>query len=59
MKITKKQKSFLDKVVNGVWSINSDTNLIDVEGSVDMSHMKLIEVMCLVISIAHLTNLLA
>jgi hypothetical protein len=44
MKITKKQKSFLDEVVNGVWSINSDTNLIDIEGYADMSQMNLTEI---------------
>jgi hypothetical protein len=39
MKLTNEQNSFLDKVVSGKWSINSDTNLIDVEGSVDMSNL--------------------
>jgi hypothetical protein len=44
MKLTKEQKSFLDKVVNGVWSINSDTNLIDVNGNVSMSRMNLTKI---------------
>jgi hypothetical protein len=37
MKLTKKQKKFLDEVVNGIWSINHDTGFIDVDGNVDMS----------------------
>jgi hypothetical protein len=43
MKITSKQKPLLDKVIvmGGEWSINSDTDFIDVEGSVDMSYMYL------------------
>jgi hypothetical protein len=44
MKITNEQKSFLDKVVTGKWSINPNTGLIDVEGSVYMSDMKLTEI---------------
>jgi hypothetical protein len=44
MKKTDRHKSFLDKVVSGKWSINSDTNLIDVEGSVNMSRMNLIKI---------------
>jgi hypothetical protein len=44
MKKTDRQKSFLDKVVSGKWSINSDTGLVDVDGNVFMSDMKLTEI---------------
>jgi hypothetical protein len=45
MKLTDKQKEFLDKVlVRGTWSINSDTGLVDVEGSVNMSDMNLTDI---------------
>jgi hypothetical protein len=44
MILTKKESSFLDKVVKGKWSINPNTDLVDVDGIVDMSHMKLIEI---------------
>jgi hypothetical protein len=37
MRLTSKQKSFLDNAVKGKWSINTDTGLVDVEGSVFMS----------------------
>jgi hypothetical protein len=44
MKITKEQKSFLDKLVNGVWSINPNTGLVDVNGNVSMSLMNLTKI---------------
>jgi hypothetical protein len=40
MKITDKQKAFLDKVVIGKWSINPTTGLIDVDG-LNVSYMNL------------------
>jgi hypothetical protein len=43
MILTKKESSFLHKVVEGTWSINSNTGLVDVDGSVDMSYMSLTE----------------
>jgi hypothetical protein len=36
MKLTKEKKSFLDSVVKGNWSVNPDTGLVDVDGSVYM-----------------------
>jgi hypothetical protein len=44
MKITKEQKSFLDEVVTGKWSINPNTGLVDVDGNVFISDMKLTEI---------------
>jgi hypothetical protein len=44
MKITKKQKAFLDKVVKGKWSINPDTGFVDVDGCIYMSNMGLNEI---------------
>jgi hypothetical protein len=44
MKLTKKQKSFLNKVVNGAWSINPHTGLVDVDGYVSMSFMNLTKI---------------
>jgi hypothetical protein len=44
MILTNKQKSFLDKVVYGLWSINPNTDLIDVDGCVDISSMGLTEI---------------
>jgi hypothetical protein len=44
MMLTNKQKSFLENVFIGTWSINSDTNLIDVEGNLLMSDMRLTEI---------------
>jgi hypothetical protein len=44
MKITNKQKSFLDEVVIGKWSINPNTGLVDVNGNVSMSQMNLTKI---------------
>jgi hypothetical protein len=44
MKLTYKQKAFLDEVVDGTWSINPYNGLVDVKGSVDMSNKYLIEI---------------
>jgi hypothetical protein len=44
MIITKEQKAFLGKVVRGEWSINPDTGLVDVVGSVIMSYCNLTEI---------------
>jgi hypothetical protein len=44
MMLTNKQKSFLENVVIGKWSINQNTGLVDVEGNVLMSDMRLTEI---------------
>jgi hypothetical protein len=44
MKLTSEQKSFLNEVVKGKWTINPDTGLVDVSGDVDMSMMDISEI---------------
>jgi hypothetical protein len=44
MNLTDKQKSFLDKVVDGTWSINTDNGLVNVRGNVYMPNMNLTEI---------------
>jgi hypothetical protein len=44
MRLNEKQKSFLDKVVEGTWSINPDTDFIDVDGNVNMILMGFTEI---------------
>jgi hypothetical protein len=44
MRLNEEQKSFLDKVVEGTWSINPDTGFIDVDGNVNMILMGFTEI---------------
>jgi hypothetical protein len=43
MKLNIRQKSLLDRTVKGEWTINPDTVLVDVVGSVIMSYWNLTE----------------